>query len=78
MTKNNATCKVLIIEDEAPIRMSIVAYLNDFGYQTFEAENGRIGLEVFRREAPDLVLLDLRMPVRVQFTIIKADEIILP
>ncbi len=56
------TCKILIIEDETPIRLSVAAYLNDFGFQTVEAENGRIGLEVFRRESPDLILLDLRMP----------------
>ncbi len=62
MTNNDPTCKILIIEDETPIRLSMAAYLNDFGYQTVEAENGKIGLEVFRREAPDLVLLDLRMP----------------
>ncbi len=62
MTNNDSTCKILIIEDETPIRLNVAAYLNDFGYQTVEAENGRIGLEVFRREAPDLILLDLRMP----------------
>ncbi len=40
----------------------MTTYLNDLGYQTLEAENGRIGLDVFRKETPDLILLDLRMP----------------
>ncbi len=62
MTTKASRCKILIVEDEAPVRFSVTMYLNDRGFQTIEAENGRIGLEVFRRENPDLVLLDLRMP----------------
>lgn len=54
--------KILIIEDEAPIRQGMAAYLEDSGYEIFEAENGRIGLEVFRRETPDVILVDLRLP----------------
>ena len=61
MTEDSKTT-VLTIEDEAPVRMSIAAYLEDHGFKVLEAENGRIGLEVFRREAPDLILVDLRMP----------------
>ncbi len=53
---------ILTIEDEKPVRMSIVAFLEDNGYRVLEAENGRTGLEVFRHESPDLLLVDLRMP----------------
>ncbi len=53
---------VLTIEDEAVVRQSIVAYLQDQGYMVLEAADGRVGLEVFRRELPDAVLVDLRMP----------------
>ncbi len=62
MTNNDPKCTILIIEDEEPVRFSMTTYLNDLGYQTLEAENGRIGLDVFRKETPDLILLDLRMP----------------
>ncbi|NJB68740.1 two-component sensor histidine kinase/CheY-like chemotaxis protein [Desulfobaculum xiamenense] len=53
---------ILTIDDEAVIRDSIEAYLEDCGYGVLQAENGRRGLEVFRSESPDLVLVDLRMP----------------
>lgn len=54
--------KILSIDDEYMIRRTIVAYLEDSGFTMFEAENGRQGLEVFRKEKPDLVLTDLQMP----------------
>jgi len=53
---------ILIIDDDAAIRQSFADYLEDAGYQTLIAENGRIGLEMMRREQPDLMLTDLRMP----------------
>ena len=54
--------KILTIDDEPYIRQSIRAYFEDYGFTVFEAENGRIGIEVFEDKRPDLVLLDLRMP----------------
>ncbi|MCP4688106.1 MAG: response regulator [Desulfobacterales bacterium] len=53
---------ILTIEDDFFVRESIAAYLEDYDYHILQAENGRIGLEIFRREAPDLILVDLRMP----------------
>ncbi len=52
---------ILSIDDEASIRESFAAHLEDEGYHTLMAEDGSIGLEIFRREQPDLVLVDLRM-----------------
>ncbi|MCP4115321.1 MAG: response regulator [Desulfobacteraceae bacterium] len=54
--------KILTIDDEAYIRNSIRTYLEDYGFQVVEADTGRTGIDVFDREEPDLVLLDLRMP----------------
>jgi serine phosphatase RsbU (regulator of sigma subunit) len=54
--------RILTIDDEAGIRHNLRAYLDDCGYRTLEAENGTQGIEVFRREQPDVVLCDLRMP----------------
>ncbi|HKK91088.1 MAG TPA: response regulator [Desulfobacteraceae bacterium] len=54
--------KILVIDDEAFIRESVTSFLEDFGYDVIEAENGRKGLELFEKEMPDLVLCDLRMP----------------
>ena len=53
---------ILSIDDDASIRHSITAYLEDYNFHVIGAENGRIGLEIFRSENPDLILLDLRMP----------------
>lgn len=54
---------ILVIDDEAGIRESIGAYLEDSGYLTLEAENGQVGIELLKQEEPDLVLTDLHMPV---------------
>jgi PAS domain S-box-containing protein len=59
---NELAATILTIDDEASVRLSIMEYLEDYGFKAIGAENGRIGLEVFRREKPDLVLVDLRMP----------------
>lgn len=53
---------ILIIDDEAPLRMNLRALLEDFGYQALEAGNGTEGLALCARHHPDLVLLDIRMP----------------
>ena len=54
--------KVLIIEDERPVRESFVNYLEDLGYEVLNAEDGPTGLDLFHNERPDAVILDLRMP----------------
>ncbi len=58
------TCQtILVIDDEEIIRESIGNYLEDRGYRVLKAADGQIGLDIFKREAPDMVLTDLRMPV---------------
>lgn len=54
---------ILTIDDDLNVRENIVAYLEDSGFRVCQAENGALGLEVFRAEGADLVLVDLRMPV---------------
>ncbi len=57
-----ATQSVLIIDDDPALRRSIVAYLQDSGYQVHEADGGHEGLQLFAKIKPDLVLTDLMMP----------------
>ena len=57
------SAKVLIVDDEALIRLNLRALLEDLGYAVIEAANGIEGLDAFDREAPDLILADLRMPI---------------
>ncbi len=59
----NAEKKILVIDDEVYIRDSVIGFLEDFGFEVIEAENGEIGLAQFDKEKPDLILCDLRMPV---------------
>lgn len=54
--------RVLVIDDEAIVRESIVAYLEDSGFDVIEAENGHEGVACFNSLQPDIVLCDLRMP----------------
>ena len=53
---------ILIIDDEALIRQSIAAYLEDSGFAVQQADDGPSGLEMARSHDPDVILLDLRMP----------------
>ena len=59
---DTAVKKILVIDDEIYIRDSVIGFLEDFGFKVIDAENGKIGLEKFESENPDLVLCDLRMP----------------
>ena len=53
---------ILIIEDEESIQNSIKAFLEDAGYTVVLAADGLEGIEQFRVNKPDLVLLDLMLP----------------
>jgi CheY-like chemotaxis protein len=54
--------KVLIVDDEEPIRksISVILYLNR-GFEILEAEDGLIGLEVAKKQKPDLIISDVVM-----------------
>ena len=53
---------ILVIDDDTIVRESIVAYLEDSGFNILQAENGEQGLTVYKESHPDLILCDLRMP----------------
>jgi two-component system KDP operon response regulator KdpE len=53
--------KVLVIDDEPPIRKLLRMGLSAHGYEVIEAPNGRISLELLEQK-PDLVILDLGLP----------------
>ncbi len=54
--------RILVVEDDALMRKSIVTFLQENGHHVLQARDGQEGLDVFHRQAPDLILLDLRMP----------------
>ncbi|MFH1530160.1 MAG: response regulator [Pseudomonadota bacterium] len=54
--------RILIIDDEPSVVMYLETLLQDNGYATATAGNGREGFEEAKRERPDLVCLDITMP----------------
>lgn len=54
--------KVLIVDDQNGIRILLMEVFNSEGYTTMQAPNGKVALEIVRNEAPDLVLLDMKIP----------------
>jgi len=55
--------KVLIIEDHDAIRGNVVEILEMARYTVFQAENGKIGVDMALRHLPDIILCDIMMPV---------------
>ncbi len=54
---------VLIVDDDKRITRMLLRRLTRFGYQVEAAENGQIGVEKAMQLKPDLILLDMHMPV---------------
>ncbi len=61
-TPQPANARLLVVEDDDRIRASLRLALRDEGYQVDDARDATEGLEHFRREEPDLVLLDVLLP----------------
>lgn len=61
--QGNGTTRVLVVDDDAAIRRLIMAALKRDGYEFLEAPNGRDALDLMRSEHPDVVVLDLMMPL---------------
>ncbi|MFH1170031.1 MAG: response regulator [Candidatus Vogelbacteria bacterium] len=70
MTKSKETT-ILIVEDEAAQRKPLADELRDEGFRVLTAQNGQEGLELALREHPDLILLDILMPVMDGLTMMK-------
>lgn len=63
--------KILIVEDEIRMRILIKDYFKKEGFHILEASNGKEGLEVFKNNLVDLVILDVMMPLMDGFTLCK-------
>jgi two-component system KDP operon response regulator KdpE len=62
MTAPSTPLKILVVDDEPAIRRFLRTSLSAHGYQLREAETGKSALEQIRREAPDVLVLDLGLP----------------
>lgn len=54
--------RILIVDDVREIVAGLASYFQQAGFETIAAYDGRAALELFRRERPDLIVLDLMMP----------------
>jgi Response regulators consisting of a CheY-like receiver domain and a winged-helix DNA-binding domain len=55
--------KILIVEDEPKIVEAVEAYLKKDGYLTYVALDGKTALELFAKIRPDMIILDLMLPI---------------
>ena len=54
--------KILIVDDDVQCRQLYISLLTPFGHEVLEARDGREGLEIAKREKPDLIISDILMP----------------
>ena len=60
--KTGEGLKILVIEDDTLTRLTLCNLLKKLNYRPIEACNGYMGLMMFRRERPDIVITDIIMP----------------
>ncbi len=63
--------RILLIEDEEQLRKMLVEHLQADGFDVIEAGDGQKGLEKWRQEQPDLLLLDIMLPVLSGLEVLK-------
>jgi two-component system, chemotaxis family, chemotaxis protein CheY len=73
-----ASKKILLVEDDEYIRAALSELFRCEGYNVVLAENGQMGLEVLAAEMPDLVFLDLMMPVLDGYGFLRGKEALPP
>ena len=55
--------RILIIEDNEQNLYLVTFILEKYGYQVIQARDGKSGIEIVKNDAPDLILLDIQLPV---------------
>jgi two-component system alkaline phosphatase synthesis response regulator PhoP len=63
--------KILIVEDDSILQKAIQEYLISDGFEVFTASNGEEGLRFAKTKNPDLILLDIILPKKNGFEVIK-------
>ena len=60
---NNSRRKILIVDDENPIRELLRLYFEKEQFEVLEAENGAQAMTIFEEKKPDIIILDIMMPI---------------
>ncbi len=63
--------KILFIEDEPTLQKAIGRYLEQEGYEIENALDGELGIEMAKKDKPDLILLDIILPKKDGFEVLK-------
>ncbi len=69
--------RILIVDDEPDILKSVKFILEKAGYEVFTADDGEEGVEMAKKQRPDIILLDLRLPGKDGFEVcgeLKGDQ----
>ncbi len=56
------TVKILLVDDDLKNSMLLKRFIETEGYEVIYANNGKVGLEMYKETNPDLILLDINMP----------------
>jgi CheY-like chemotaxis protein len=78
MSSRAAAPRVLVIDDHAPIRLSLCETLSDAGYAVAEACDGAEGVEILRKLRADAVVIDIYMPRQDGFETIRKLRWVVP
>lgn len=71
MTENNVTPTILVVDDNQQNLELMQAYLEDIDCNTLAAEDGQEALDAIKENMPDLIILDVMMPVMSGFEVCK-------
>ena len=71
LAPNQPQYRILVVEDKWESRHLLVKMLSPLGFEVFEAENGKAGIELWEKIEPHLILMDMRMPVMDGYEAIK-------
>ena len=63
--------KVLVIEDNNDVRENLCEILDLANYETYQAENGKVGVQMVKEKRPDLIICDVMMPILDGFGVLR-------
>ena len=54
--------KLLVVDDESGILEEVKSYFEEEGFEVFTADSGEEGIQILKREKPDVLLVDMKLP----------------